>query len=62
VLEITRDSPKTLYVNLVAGMSAQADFNNRHRSRDGAEVLKRGFLRVYRFPADRNDSPPPVRD
>ena len=62
VLEITRDSPKTLYVNLVAGMSAQADFNNRHRSGDDAELRSRGFLRVYRFSADRNDSPPPVRD
>jgi hypothetical protein len=62
VLEITRDSPKTLYVNLVAGMSAQADFNNRHRSSDVAEVLTQGFLRVYRYSADRNDSPPPTRD
>lgn len=62
VLEITRDSPKTLYVNLVAGMAAQADFDNRHRSGDVAGVGKQGFLRVYRYPADRNDSPPPVRD
>ncbi len=62
VLEITRDSPKTLYVNLVAGMAAQADFNNRHRSSDVAPVRDEGFLRVYRYGADRNDSPPPVRD
>jgi hypothetical protein len=62
VLEITRDSPKTLYVNLVAGMAAQADFNDRHRRSDVAKVLDRGFLRVYRFSSDRNDSPPPVRD
>ena len=62
VLEVTRDSPKTLYVNLVAGMAAQADFNNRHKDSDVAQVLKRGFLRVYRYPADRNDSPPPPRD
>jgi hypothetical protein len=61
VLEITRDSPKTLYVNLVAGLAAQADFGNRHRSGDVAEVLRQGFLRVYRYPAARNDSPPPER-
>jgi hypothetical protein len=62
VLEITRDSPKTLYVNLVAGMAAQADFNDRHRSSDVAKILKRGYLRVYRYPPDRNDAPPPPRD
>lgn len=62
VLEITRDSPKTLYVNLTAGMAAQADFDHRHRSSDAAKVLDRGFLRVYRYPASRNDSPPPARD
>jgi hypothetical protein len=62
VLEITRDSPKTLYVNLVAGMAAQADFDNRHRDSDVAQVLDQGFLRVYRYGPDRNDSPPPPRD
>lgn len=62
VLEITRDSPKTLYVNLVAGMAAQADFEDRHKDGDVAQVLREGFLRVYRYPADRNDSPPPARD
>lgn len=61
VLEITRDSPKTLYVNLVAGVAAQADFDNRHRDSDVAQVLKEGFLRVYRYGPDRNDSPPPPR-
>lgn len=62
VLEITRDSPKTLYVNLTAGMAAQADFNDRHSGGDVARVLDRGYLRVYRYGADVNDSPPPVRD
>jgi hypothetical protein len=61
VLEITRDAPKTLYVNLVAGMAAQADFNNRHHDGDRARVAS-GFLRVYRFPRERNDAPPPLRD
>lgn len=57
VLEITRDSPKTLYVNLVAGMAAQ--FNGeRHRDGDTARILDEGFLRVTRYGADRNDSPP----
>lgn len=40
----------------------RADFNDRHRSGDAAKILDQGFLRVYRYPADRNDSPPPVRD
>lgn len=62
VLEITRDAPKTLYVNLVAGLAAQADFDDRHKDRDVAQVFDDGFLRVYRYPADRNDSPPPPRD
>jgi hypothetical protein len=62
VLEVTRDSPKTLYINLVAGMATQADFNDRHRNSDVAKVLDRGYLRVYRYPPDRNDSPPPPRD
>lgn len=62
VLEITRDSPKTLYLNLVAGMAAQADFHDRHRKSDKAKVLDRGYLRVYRYPPERNDSPPPPRD
>ncbi len=62
VLEVTRDSPKTLYVNLTAGLAAQADFNNRHRSSDVAKLLDDGFLRVYRYGADRNDSPPPPKD
>jgi hypothetical protein len=62
VLEITRDSPKTLYVNLVAGMAAQADFENRHKRSDVAELLDAGFLRVYRYGPERNDSPPPARD
>ena len=48
VLEITRDSPKTLYVNLVAGLAAQADFEDRHRASDVARVSTGGFLRVYR--------------
>lgn len=61
VLEITRDSPKTLYVNLVAGMAAQL-FGDRHRDGDSAKILDDGFLRVYRYAADRNDSPPEVRD
>ena len=58
VLEITRDSPKTLYINVVAGMAAQADFENRYRSSDKAKVSDGGFLRVYRYGAERNDSPP----
>lgn len=62
VLEITRDSPKTLYINLVAGMAAQADFENRHRSSDSAKVTDGGFLRVYRYEAERNDSPPEARE
>lgn len=62
VLEITRDSPKTLYVNLVAGLAAQDDFNDRHRNSDDARVTKQGYLRVYRYAPDRNDSPPPPRD
>jgi hypothetical protein len=62
VLEITRDSPQTLYVNLTAGMRAQGDFENRHRSGDIARITKKGSLRVYRYPAARNDSPPPPRD
>ncbi|HEX2129659.1 MAG TPA: hypothetical protein VHF58_10630 [Solirubrobacterales bacterium] len=61
VLEITRDAPKTLYVNLVAGMAAQADFKDRYRSGDRARIAS-GFLRVYRFPKERNDAPPPARD
>jgi hypothetical protein len=61
VLEITRDSPKTLFVNLVAGMAAQL-FGEKHRNGDKANVGKRGFLRVYRFPRETNDAPPPVRD
>jgi hypothetical protein len=61
VLEITRDAPKTLYLNLVAGMAAQADFENRHHDGDRARVAA-GFLRVYRFPEERNDAPPPLRD
>jgi hypothetical protein len=61
VLEITRDAPKTLYVNLVAGMAAQYDTAHRHHSGDKARVAG-GFLRVYRFPRDRNDAPPPVRE
>ena len=60
VLEITRDSPQTLYVNLTAGMRAQGDFENRHRARDAAKILQEGFLRVYRYPAERNDAPPPA--
>lgn len=62
VLEITRDSPRTLYVNLVAGMAAQADFDNRHKSSDAAKVTDDGFLRVYRYAPERNDSPPEARD
>ncbi len=61
VLEITRDSPKTLYVNLVAGMAAQL-YGDRHRDGDTARILDEGFLRVYRYAADRNDSPPEIRD
>jgi hypothetical protein len=61
VLEITRDAPKTLYVNLVAGMAAQYDANRRHRGGDKAKVAD-GFLRVYRYPRERNDSPPELRD
>ena len=61
VLEITRDSPKSLYVNLAAGMKAQL-FGDRHRGGDKAKIAKRGYLRVYRYPRERNDSPPPVRD
>ena len=61
VLEITRDSPKTLYVNLVAGMAAQL-FGDRHRDGDTARILDEGFLRVYRYAADRNDAPPEIRD
>ena len=61
VLEITRDAPKTLYVNLVAGMAAQADFKDRHHDGDRAKIAG-GFLRVYRFPKERNDAPPPVRE
>lgn len=60
VLEITRDAPKTLYVNLVAGMAAQADFKDGHHDGDRARIAS-GFLRVYRFPKERNDAPPPVR-
>lgn len=62
VLEITQDSPKRLFVNLTAGMAAQGDFDHRHRDSDAAQILKKGFLRVYRYPADRNDAPPPPRD
>ena len=62
VLEITRDSPQTLYVNLTAGMRAQGDFEDRHRDGDAAKITKDGFLRVYRYPAERNDAPPPGRD
>jgi hypothetical protein len=62
VLEITRNAPKTLYVNLVGGMAAQADFKDRHGDGDRARVASAGFLRVYRFPAERNDAPPPARD
>jgi hypothetical protein len=61
VLEITRDAPRTLYVNVVAGLAAQADFNNRHHGGDKAKVAS-GFLRIYRFPRERNDSPPEARD
>jgi hypothetical protein len=61
VLEITRDSPKPLYLNLVAGMAVQADFDDRYRSGDKAKVAD-GFLRVYRYPPGRNDSPPAERD
>ena len=61
VLEITRNSPKTLYVNLVGGLAAQADFKNRHGDGDRARVASAGFLRVYRFPPERNDALPPVR-
>jgi hypothetical protein len=57
VLEITRDSPKTLYVNLVAGMAAQL-YGDRHRDGDTARILDEGFLRVVRYGAERNDSPP----
>ena len=32
------------------------------RTGDAAKITKKGFLRVYRYPADRNDSPPPPRD
>ncbi len=62
VLEITGDSPKTLYINVVAGMAAQADFENRHRSSDKAKITDGGFLRVYRYGPERNDSPPEARD
>jgi len=62
VLEITRDSPQTLYVNLAAGMRVQDDFEDRHRDGDAAKITKKGFLRVYRYPAERNDAPPPRRD
>jgi hypothetical protein len=61
VLEITRDSPRTLFVNLAAGIKAQL-FGDRWRSGDKAKIAKSGYLRVYRYPANRNDSPPPVRD
>ena len=61
VLEVTRDSPKTLYVNLVAGMAAQL-YGDRHQNGDTAKIVDDGFLRVYRYPADRNDDPPVVRD
>jgi hypothetical protein len=61
VLEITRDSPRTLYVNLTSGMKAQL-FGDRHRDGDTARIADSGYLRVYRYPANRNDSPPPVRD
>jgi hypothetical protein len=61
IVRVSRDAPKTLYLNLVAGMAAQADFNGRHRGGDKAKVGA-GFLRVYRFPRDRNDSPFEIRD
>lgn len=61
VLEITRDSPKTLYVNLVAGMAAQL-YGDRHRDGDSAKILADGFLRVYRYAPERNDDPPELRD
>ena len=60
MIEITRDSPKKLFVNLTAGMAAQL-FGERWRSGDSAKILEKGFLRVYRFDEDVNDSPP-VRD
>ncbi|MGH7605814.1 MAG: hypothetical protein ACREME_00615 [Gemmatimonadales bacterium] len=61
VIEITRDSPRSLYVNLASGMKAQL-FGDRHRGGDKAKIAKSGYLRVYRYPRNRNDSPPEVRD
>jgi hypothetical protein len=61
VIEITRDSPQTLYVNLVAGMAAQFNGEQR-RPGDTAKIRDDGFLRVYRYAPDTNDSPPEIRD
>ena len=61
VLEITRDSPRTLFINLASGMKAQL-FGDRWRPGDKAKIAKSGYLRVYRYPANRNDSPPLPRD
>ena len=62
VLEITRDSPKTLYVNLVAGMAAQADFDNRHHDGDTPRSSTMASCASTATPADRNDAPPEIRD
>jgi len=42
-------------------MAAQL-FGDRHRDGDTARILDEGFLRVYRYAANRNDSPPEIRD
>jgi hypothetical protein len=48
VIEFLENVNRTLYVNLISGMAAQFP-EQRHRPGDKAKILKKGYLRVYRF-------------
>jgi hypothetical protein len=49
VIEFLENVNRTLYVNVIGSMAAMFP-EGRHRPGDKAKVLRKGFLRVYRFP------------
>jgi hypothetical protein len=51
VIEFLENVNRTLYVNLIGSMAAMFP-DERHRPGDKAKILRKGFLRVYRFPND----------
>ena len=49
VIEFVENVNRTLYVNLIGSSAAQFP-EERHRNGDKAKILRKGFLRLYRFP------------